>query len=473
MKKISRRRFLSSGAAALALSSSLIPAGQGEASTAETLSLTDLPFSKEREGLNEIIRAAPKPRVIKARDQVYYAVDYALANMVMVETREGLVIIDTTESLTAARTIMAEFRKISNRPVKAVLYTHNHVDHFRGTRACFEEGVQVIAHNDFMKEVQLQDSRGLSARLRAGAMFGVLMPLSERFPWVGTFPQVTTGRLMWEEIAPADLIWPNHTFADRYSFRLGGLTFNLIHAPGETPDQFIVEIPELKFVCCADNYYPSFPNLYTIRGTSARPVLDWADCQDKIMGLKPEVLVPCHGSHLEGKDRIREVLTNYRDAIRHVYHYTLKAVGKFKPIQEAAADVALPAHLAQLPYLRQHYGYLPYCVRSIYESLVGWFDGDPVNLNPLLRRDLGREILEIAGSADKILTQAAKAQKTGRHQAVLELCELILANEPDNRAARMMKINSLTALSRGSINKPTINYYETFALIEKNRLDKS
>ena len=435
---------------------------------------TSLPFSKEREGINEIIRAAPKPRMIKARDQVYYAVDYALANMVMIETREGLVIIDTTESLTAARTIMAEFRKISDRPVKAVLYTHNHVDHFRGTRACFQEGVKVIAHNDFMKEVKLQDSRGLSARLRAGAMFGVLMPLSERFPWVGTFPQVTTGRLMWEEISPDDLIWPNHTFSDKYSFRLGGLTFNLIHAPGETPDQFIVEVPELQFVCCADNYYPSFPNLYTIRGTSARPVLDWADCQDKIMGLKPEVLVPCHGSHLEGKDPIREVLTNYRDAIKHVYHYTLEAVAEIQthPGSRRRSRLAGPFGPITLPE-GPYYGYLPYCVRSIYESLVGWFDGDPVNLNPLHRRDLGREILAIAGSADKILTQADKAQKAGRHQAVLELCELVLANDPANRAARMMKITSLNALSRGSINKPTINYYKTFALIEKNRLEKS
>ena len=61
-----------------------------------------------------------------------------------------------------------------------------------------------------MKEIKLQDSRGLSARLRAGAMFGVLMPPSERFPWVGTFPQVTSGRLMWEDLSPDDLIWPNH-----------------------------------------------------------------------------------------------------------------------------------------------------------------------------------------------------------------------------------------------------------------------
>jgi hypothetical protein len=218
MQELSRRRFLSSGATALALGSSLIPAGPGKASAFAPLPLAALPFSKEREEANDIIRTAPKPRVIKARDQVYYAVDYALANMVMIETREGLVIIDTTESLTAARTIMAEFRKISDQPVKVVLYTHNHVDHFRGTRACFQEGVKVIAHNDFMKEVKLQDSRGLSALLRAEAMYGILLPPSERFPWVGTFPQVTTGRLMREEISPDDLIWPNHTFSDKYSF---------------------------------------------------------------------------------------------------------------------------------------------------------------------------------------------------------------------------------------------------------------
>jgi alkyl sulfatase BDS1-like metallo-beta-lactamase superfamily hydrolase len=90
------------------------------------------------------------------------------------------------------------------------------------------------------------------------------------------------------------------------------------------------------------------------------------------MALNPEVLVPCHGSHLEGKDPIREVLTNYRDAIRHVYHYTLEAAGKFQPIQEAAAEVAPPSHLAQLPYLKQYYGYLPTASAA---SMKVWWAG--------------------------------------------------------------------------------------------------
>ncbi|MBM4308857.1 MAG: alkyl/aryl-sulfatase, partial [Deltaproteobacteria bacterium] len=112
------------------------------------------------------------------------------------------------------------------------------------------------------------------------------------------------------------------------------------------------------------------------------------------------------------------------------------------------------------------YGYIPYCVRSIYEAYVGWFDGNPVNLSPLTHKELGVEILAIAGSADKILAHAEKAQQAGRHQAVLELCEMVLENDSGNRSARLMKIASMLALSNLSENFPTANYYKVFAGIE-------
>ncbi len=470
MTDVSRRNFLGTGAAALAASLVAAPTMQKQAEAYEYAPPDQIACSKEREELNQIIAQAPKPQVVKVRDQVFCAVDYALANMVMVETADSLVIIDTTESLTVAQAVMGEFRKISSKPVKAVIYTHNHPDHFRGTKACFQEGLKVIAHEDFMKELKLQQSRGQSAIARSIAMFGLAFPVPDRFPWPGTFPKVTTSHLMWEDVKIEDLIFPNQTFRDKYSFQEGGLTFNLIHAPGETPDQLIVHVPELKFICCADNYYPAFPNLYTIRGTSNRPVTEWADSQDKAMALAPEFLVPCHGSHIEGEAKIKEVLSNYRDAIRHVYNYTLNAVAQYKPVHEAAAQVTLPPALADLPYLKQYYGCLPYCVRAIYDSMVGWFDGDPVNLSPLSKKELGYEILELAGSADKVLAQADKSQKAGRHQATLELCEMVLTNDPGNKAARKMKAASLYALSQNTVNMPTVNYYRTAAEMEKMRI---
>jgi alkyl sulfatase BDS1-like metallo-beta-lactamase superfamily hydrolase len=427
-------------------------------------------FSPERERANQTLARAHKPRIVKVRDHVYSALSYALAAMILVETPEGSVIIDTTESLSAARTIMAEFRKISDKPVKAVIYTHNHRDHFIGTGALYEPGMTVIAHQDFMAEVNLQDLRGMSAKMRGIAMFGLLNPPHQRNSMVFRYPSPSAAGLMSEPVKAKDLIWPNLTFERTHSFQVGGVDFHLIHAPGETPDQIMVSVPEYQTVCCADNFYPSFPNLYTIRGTSARPVLDWAKAQDLVMALEPEFLVPAHGLPIQGRETIKEVLGNYRDAILHVHHIALDAVQQFKPIDEVAAQAALPPHLADLPYLEQSYGSIPYAVRNIYFSYLGWFDGDPVNLSPLSRKSLGAEILRIAGSADRILRQADEAQKQGRHQSALELCEMVLANDPRHRTARLMKIDALVALSRLAANFPTVFYYETFAKWEEAKL---
>jgi len=104
----------------------------------------------------------------------------------------------------------------------------------------------------------------------------------------------------------------------------------------------------------------SFPNLYTIRGTTARPVLEWAACQDKVIKMEPDFLVPGHGSPLIGKERIKETLGNYRDAILHVHNLALKAIQEFKPIDEVATQASLPPHLSNLPYLKQYMGTSPF-----------------------------------------------------------------------------------------------------------------
>ena len=65
---------------------------------------------------------------------MYVAVGYALANSILIEGPDGLIIVDTTESKMAAREIFTEFRKVSpHKPVKAIVLTHNHLDHCTGT----------------------------------------------------------------------------------------------------------------------------------------------------------------------------------------------------------------------------------------------------------------------------------------------------------------------------------------------------
>lgn len=471
MTELTRRNFLAAGAAATAAAAGVgVPIFPAEALAFDYQPPADLPFSPERVKVNEIMAQPFEGRVVKVRDGVYSAMGYALGNMIMIETTDGLVIVDTTESIKVAEKIMAEFRKISDKPVKYVIYTHNHGDHFRGTKAFYEDGIKVVAHELFMPEVKLQNLRGMRASIGAVAMFALLFPPDKRHASVGIYPEPRWTRLNWEDISPKDLVFPNVVFKDKHVISLGGLTFECIHSPGETPDQIIVHIPEYKLVICGDNYYASFPNLYTIRGTSYRPVMEWAKAQDTVIDLAPDILVPMHGFPINNAGEIKTVLGNYRDAINYVHEIAFKAVKKNLTLDQFLPKAKLPPELAQLPYLQEFYGNVRYSAQAIYESLVGWFDGDPINLAPLTRKELGAEILALAGSADKVLAQADHAQKAGRHQAVLELCEMVLQNDPGNKTARHMKVVSLKGLSNLSINGPTINYYKSYAMFEAKKL---
>ena len=102
------------------------------------------------EGMKKVaeLKRVFTPRVTKITDQIYYASGYAIGGVQMVITDEGLVVIDTTESKEAAREILGEFRKITDRPIKYIIYTHGHIDHICGSSVFMEKGTEVIATRD-------------------------------------------------------------------------------------------------------------------------------------------------------------------------------------------------------------------------------------------------------------------------------------------------------------------------------------
>ena len=70
-------------------------------------------------------------------DGIYMAIGFGLANSILLEAPEGAIIIDTMESVEAARDVMAAFRKITSSPIKALIYTHGHPDHVFGASVSF------------------------------------------------------------------------------------------------------------------------------------------------------------------------------------------------------------------------------------------------------------------------------------------------------------------------------------------------
>ena len=80
-----------------------------------------------------------RKEVMQVLPGVWTAIGYAASNVSMIITEHGLIIIDTTESTGAAENILAEFRKITDLPIKTILLTHGHRDHISGAEV-FSEG---------------------------------------------------------------------------------------------------------------------------------------------------------------------------------------------------------------------------------------------------------------------------------------------------------------------------------------------
>jgi alkyl sulfatase BDS1-like metallo-beta-lactamase superfamily hydrolase len=406
--------------------------------------------------------------VIRVAEGVHVAVGFGLANSVLLEGRDGVVIVDTMESAEAARPVKEAFEKISPKPVKAIVYTHFHTDHTFGT--------QVLAGGD-RPEIWAHESTSswLSRVLtltretvyrRSLRQFGSLLP-AEEFLHAGIGP-----RLVFDEKVTPALLLPTRTFAgERAELEISGIRMVLIHAPGETPDQTVVWLPDKKVLLAADNFYKSFPNLYAIRGTAYRDVNLWVRSLDLMRELGAEHLVPLHTRPISGAERIFETLTNYRDAIQFVHDQTIRWMNKGLPPEEIVAKVILPPHLAAQPYLREYYGTVAWSVRGIFEGYLGWFGGNATDLFPLPPGERAQRLADLAGGKTALLEKARQAFSAGDYQWALELADPLRRLDPDNREIRDLKGAALRALGLRQTAATARNYYLTQAREEEGNLD--
>jgi len=399
-------------------------------------------------------------KIHKICDKVYSAVGYGLANSIMIEGVDGLIIVDTLESNQAAEAVYAEFRKISAKPVKAIIYTHNHVDHVMGAKTfAGETHPDVYAHEttDAIVRDLLFKNRPIITT-RSIRMFGNKLSHEElKHSGIGS-------GLKLSDDATTGYLRPNKTFSETLETTIAGVKLKLIHAPGETDDQLYVWLPEFNVLISADNYYTSFPNLYTIRGTTYRNLENWYKSVDIIRDIKPEYLVPCHGRPLTGADTIYPMMTHYRDAIQYIHDQGFRAMNQGLTADEMVETIKLPEHLASLPYLQEFYGKASWSLRSLFVGNLGWFSGDSADLQPLSRKAEARMMADLAGGTDKLLAHAKKNVEAGNNQAALELTGHLLRLEPTNREARFIRIRALKELGKKEKNVNARHYYLTEAI---------
>ncbi len=346
------------------------------------------------------------PRVVRISEHVWAAVGYDLANEILIHTLQGNVIIDPLMSPKRGEAAKRDLLACApGGPIKAVIYTHSHIDHIGGASIWMDDNPPIWATDGFVEHFYKQYQVFLPIEtIRGKRQFGDHASLQD-LPCNG-IGRRTDIRAAQEG---AGIRLPTRTFSGSKSLSFGGVSIEMMEAHGETHDQLIVWIPQDRTVIAADDFYWSFPNLYTIRGTSPRPVDDWIKSIDKMRALKPEHLVPCHTIPVEGELTINTILTNYRDAIQWVRDEVIRGANKGRDLDTLAENIKLPPHLSGLHYTEEFYGQVDWSAKGIYTSSLGWFDGRPDKLYPMNVREASLREVTLMGGPVKVMEMADTA----------------------------------------------------------------
>jgi len=347
-------------------------------------------------------------------------------NSYLVTTNDGSVLIDPAGASAAPELFKTVFEKF---PLRAILLTHAHQDHSDNIMVWKEgKNIPVIAQQEYKTYFKyLSDFAGLFSR-RNAIWAGKPIP---------TEPYTT----------PNSSIEPTIFFADDYEYKLGGLTFKMIHTPGESPDHTTIWIPELSAAFVGDNYYEYFINNSTFRGTMIRPVMGYISAMDTSLSFKPKYFLPGHGSPVVGEKIVHETVGNFRDVLKYIYDETVKGINAGKDVYTLMQEIKLPSKYN----IGQFYGKVEWTVRGIYQEYVGWFDENPVTMYPESVSSIYSELAEVAG-IDSLNRRAEKLLNENEYIKVLHLTEIVLSVDPKNKTANEIRLKTLTALKTGTRN---------------------
>lgn len=384
-----------------------------------------------------------QPKVVKINDSIYMAP--LGANVYLLTTPAGNVVIDTG-NLGVASDARKLLRAESHAPVKYIILTHGHADHIAGISLWKEAGTQIIAQRNYVELLNyVARLEGFFAPRNAAAFN---RPPQEAGPWKGNY---------------GAKIEPTILFDETYEFTLGGVQFQLFSTPGETPDHLTVWIPKYKTAFIGDNYNGfgepepvSFPNLYALRGTKPRWALDWIRSIDKVLSLKPDVLLSGHGEPIVGNDEITRRLTRFRNAIQYVHDEVVKGMNSGKDVFTLMREIKLPASFD----MTESFGKVSWSVRGIYDGYAGWYDMNPSTMYELPPSSVYPDLVRLAGGPEPLVRLAQEKLEAGKPVEALHLTDVVLAYDPNNNAALAARLKTLQNLREHNENYLEVGYLD-------------
>ncbi|MGW6456546.1 alkyl/aryl-sulfatase [Streptomyces sp. NPDC055078] len=417
-------------------------------------------------GLWRHARASNFHGLFQVMDGVYQVRGLDQANMTIIEGETGLLLIDPlTFAETAQAAMGLYFEHRPERPVRGVIYTHSHVDHFGGVRGIVDEEdvkagrITVIAPEGFLEEAVSENlNAGNAMARRAVYQYGPVLPR-------GRFGQVSAGLTNSPPHAgSATLIPPTDIIVTTGEKRtVDGIEMVFQMANGtEAPAEFLVHFPGLRMLCSAEDATHVMHNIYTLRGAQIRDAATWWKKLDEtveLFGAATDVIIAQHHWPRWGNADVVAFLEHQRDLYKYLHDEALRLANHGYTMNEVAEKLRLPPALEAEWHCRGFYGTTNHNAKGVYQRYLGWYDSHPAHLHPLPPEQAAPKYVEFMGGAEALLARAKEAFDAGEYRWVAEVLTHLVFADPGNTEARHLQADTLEQLGYQAESGPWRNEY--------------
>lgn len=378
---------------------------------------------------------------------IYQIRGYDLANMTLIRGETGWILFDVLlTSETAAAALAFANEQLGELPVKAVVYSHSHIDHFGGVRGVVDEAdvragrVAIYAPVGFMEEAISENVyAGNAMTRRASYQYGNPLP-------AGPFGQVDSAIGKGLARGSSGLIAPTVVVSEDFEeHTIDGIKVVFQNTPGtEAPAEMNAWFPDSKVFWAAENITATIHNIYTLRGALVRDALSWSRQINEALyrfGREAQVMVSSHNWPRWGNERIQEVMRDQRDAYANLNNQVLNLANRGVTINQMHNEYRVPESLQQSWAVRQYHGSEFHNSRAVINRYLGYWDGNPATLAPLSPEESAPEFVAMMGGANAIIKRADELVSQGNYRLAMELLNKLVYGEPDNQAAKTRLAN--------------------------------
>lgn len=390
--------------------------------------------------------------LFEVADGIYQVRGYDMTNITFIKGDTGWIVFDplmSTECSAAAMQLVNE--NLGERPVTAVVMSHPHVDHYGGIKGIISEeevasrGIPIIVPEGFEEHAVSENVyAGNAMGRRAGYQYGTILDDSAT-------GSMSIGIGMGQSTGTISYISPNDTIKQTGETRtVDGVTMEFQLTPGtEAPVEMNTWFADKKALWIAENCTGTLHNLYTLRGAQIRDGNAWAEYIMEAMtryGKDAEVVFQSHNWPHWGNDVINRYLENTAAMYKFINDQTLMYINQGYTSDEISNMITLPESLEKNWYTRQYYGTVAHNAKAVYQKYMGWYDANPVNLNPLTPSDSAKKYVEYMGDTGEVLKKARADFDKGEYQWVAEITNVLVFADPDNQEARYLCADALEQL---------------------------